>query len=123
MANSQQFDLTILQGKLQDLPLTILLPAAFIIVAATVIVGRLLQNSLLNGKRPPVFEGLPIVGGILKFVVDKPMKLMTDGYAKHGEAFTVPVLHKRITFLIGPDVSPHFFKATDDEMSQSEVTS
>ena len=35
--------------------------------------------------------------------------------------FTVPVAHKRITFLIGPDVSPHFFKASDDEMSQTEV--
>jgi sterol 14-demethylase len=46
---------------------------------------------------------------------------MEDGYAKLGEVFTVPVAHKRVTFLIGPEVSPHFFKATDDEMSQSEV--
>jgi hypothetical protein len=50
------------------------------------------------------------------------MKLMTDGYAKYGEVFTVPVAHKSITFLIGPDVSPHFFKATDDEMSNTEVS-
>ena len=49
------------------------------------------------------------------------MKLMADGYAKHGEVFTVPVLNRRITFLIGPDVVPHFFKGTDDEMSQTEV--
>jgi hypothetical protein len=52
---------------------------------------------------------------------DKPMKLMTDGYAKFGEVFTVPVAHKSITFLIGPDVAPHYFKATDDEMSNTEV--
>jgi sterol 14-demethylase len=31
------------------------------------------------------------------------------------------VAHKRVTFLIGPEVAPHFFKAGDDEMSQSEV--
>jgi sterol 14alpha-demethylase len=31
------------------------------------------------------------------------------------------VAHKRVTFLIGPDAAPHFFKATDDEMSQTEV--
>ncbi len=49
------------------------------------------------------------------------MKLMKDGYEQLGEAFTVPVAHKRITFLIGPDVAPHFFKASDDEMSQTEV--
>ena len=33
----------------------------------------------------------------------------------------MPVAHKRITFLIGPDASSHFFKASDDEMSQEEV--
>ena len=33
----------------------------------------------------------------------------------------VPVFHKRITFLIGPKVSEHFFKAKDTEMSQKEV--
>jgi sterol 14-demethylase len=31
------------------------------------------------------------------------------------------VFHKRITFLIGPKVSEHFFKAKDTEMSQKEV--
>jgi hypothetical protein len=46
---------------------------------------------------------------------------MHSGYAQLGEVFTVPVVHKRVTFLIGPDVAPHFFKATDDEMSQTEV--
>ena len=50
-----------------------------------------------------------------------PMRLMAEGYRRHGEVFTVPVLHRRITFLLGPEVSAHFFKATDDEMSQKEV--
>jgi hypothetical protein len=46
---------------------------------------------------------------------------MEEGYSTRGEVFTVPVAHKRVTFLIGPDAAPHFFKATDDEMSQTEV--
>ena len=50
-----------------------------------------------------------------------PMQLMNDGYKRHGEVFTVPVLHKNFTFLLGPHVSGHFFKANDDEMSQKEV--
>lgn len=49
------------------------------------------------------------------------MKLMDAGYRKYGEVFTVPVLNKKITFLLGPDVSSHFFKATDDELGQKEV--
>ena len=54
-------------------------------------------------------------------VAQGPMKLMAEGYARHGEVFTVPVLHKNITFLLGPRVSAHFFKANDEEMSQKEV--
>lgn len=49
------------------------------------------------------------------------MHLMADGYARYGEVFTVPVLHKKFTFLLGPHVSGHFFKANDEEMSQKEV--
>jgi sterol 14alpha-demethylase len=37
------------------------------------------------------------------------------------QVFTVPVLHLRMTFLIGPSVAPHFYNAADDLMSQKEV--
>ena len=50
-----------------------------------------------------------------------PMRLMDEGYKRYGEVFTVPVAHKKMTFLIGPPVSEHFFKASDDELSQKEV--
>ena len=30
-------------------------------------------------------------------------------------------MHMRMTFLIGPTVSPHFYNASDDNMSQTEV--
>lgn len=95
------------------------LPAAALILAASLIVGRVLLNAF-PGKRPPVFEGIPFIGGLLKFSKG-PYKLMEAGYAKHGEVFTVPVAHKRVTFLIGNETIPHFFKAPDHEMSQSEV--
>lgn len=57
-------------------------------------------------------EPLPVQG---------PMLLLEQGYRRHGEVFTVPVLHKKITFIIGPHASPHFYKASDDDMSQKEV--
>eukprot|EP00877_Chromochloris_zofingiensis_P002450 jgi/Chrzof1/12205/Cz06g25080.t1 len=96
------------------------LPVALACLAVvSLLLGRVLQNQF-SGSRPPVFEGIPFIGGLLKFI-GGPMRLMETGYATYGECFTVPVAHKRVTFLIGPDVSPHFFKATDDEMSQTEV--
>ena len=120
----------------------IVLGAAFAVAVASAF--RFLQNTLLIGKKPPVFEDIPFVGGLMKFIkvrarrdggekertvktdlarsfLQGPWGLMSEGYARFGEVFTVPVVHKRITFLIGPDVAPHFFKASDDEMSQTEV--
>ncbi|GFR40145.1 hypothetical protein Agub_g701 [Astrephomene gubernaculifera] len=104
---------------MSNLSITQLVVAGSAVLFLTLVVGRLLFNGI-PGKRPPVFEGIPYVGGLLKFAKG-PWKLLHEGYAKYGEVFTVPVAHKRVTFLIGPEVSPHFFKAGDEEMSQSEV--
>lgn len=49
------------------------------------------------------------------------MALVEEGYKKCGEVFTVPVFHWKITFLVGPDVSPHFYKGSDEDVSQKEV--
>ena len=37
------------------------------------------------------------------------------------QVFTVPLLHLRMTFIVGPSVSPHFYNGRDDMMSQKEV--
>ena len=58
--------------------------------------------------------------GMLEFLKG-PMRLMANAFPTHGEVFSVPVCHKRITFLLGPKVSQFFFKAKDVEMSQKEV--
>ena len=50
-----------------------------------------------------------------------PPKFAADHAPPFDSTRAVPVFHKRITFLIGPKVSEHFFKARDQEMSQKEV--
>ena len=50
-----------------------------------------------------------------------PPKFAADHAPPFDSTRTVPVFNKRITFLIGPKVSEHFFKARDTEMSQKEV--
>jgi len=77
-------------------------------------------TGMLNSRRPPCVGGIPIIGGFLKFIKG-PLPLMDAAYAKHGSVFSVNIFHKRMTFLIGPEVSSHFFKANDLEMSQKEV--
>ena len=72
-------------------------------------------------KSPPLVDTrVPVVGGMLEFLKG-PMRLMANAFPTHGEVFSVPVCHKRITFLLGPKVSQFFFKAKDVEMSQKEV--
>lgn len=69
---------------------------------------------------PPTYNvGLPIIGNIQAFA-SNPLDLVWEGYAKKGEIFTVRLLHKRLTFLIGPAACETFFKASDTELDQNE---
>lgn len=84
------------------------------------------QNLMSDAPRhsraplPPAYNvGLPILGNILSFA-SNPLDLVWDGYAKKGEVFTVRLLHKRLTFLIGPAACETFFKASDTELDQNE---
>lgn len=92
---------------------------AFGVFCVAAVVLRVVANAIPSTS-PPVMEGVPFIGGVLAFLAG-PLKLLHRGYTTKGEVFTVPVMHKKLTFLIGPHVAPHFFKATDEMMSQDEV--
>lgn len=47
--------------------------------------------------------------------------MIREEYPRLGSVFTVHVLNRKITFLVGPEESTHFFKAPESEMSQQEV--
>ena len=106
-------------AALHQLPLPVVYGGAVVLIFFVAVLARVLSNTF-NGNAPPVDEGIPFIGGLLKFSKG-PWYLMTEMYDKHGEVFTVPLLHKKMTFLFGPHASPHFFNATDDKMSQTEV--
>merc|ERR1719155_408313 len=63
---------------------------------------------------------IPGIGGLVKFV-QGPLGVMAEAYSKYGDVFTVPVGNKRMTFLIGPTPSVHFFRGSDEVISQKEV--
>ncbi len=46
--------------------LLVLLGTAFAVAVA--VVARYVQNTLLIGNKPPVYEDIPFVGGLLKFI-------------------------------------------------------
>lgn len=81
-----------------------------------------LEDQEARGKRrlPPTVPAAPLVGGLIRFVRG-PIPMIQEEYARLGSVFTVGFLSKKITFLIGPEVSAHFFNGFESEMSQKEV--
>ncbi|CAI0556140.1 unnamed protein product [Linum tenue] len=76
-----------------------------------------------SGKRrlpPKVKQGIPVVGGLLRFLKG-PIVMLREEYPKLGSVFTLNLVNRNITFLIGPEVSAHFFKAPEADLSQQEV--
>ena len=82
----------------------------FALLASLLVLRSALGLLLRPRNLPPTVACLPFVGGFLKFVKG-PLPLMEAAFKAHGCVFTVPLFHKRVTFLIGPEVSPHFYKA------------
>lgn len=91
-------------------------------VAVAIVVYLLLTiTRRKNRNLPPyVSTSLPFVGGLLKFVKG-PIPLIREQYGTLGSVFTVKILTRNITFLLGPEVSAHFFKAQEADLSQREV--
>ena len=50
------------------------------------------------------------------------LALIRDHYTRLGSVFTVRLFHLKLTFLVGPDVSSHFYRGLDSEISQDEVS-
>jgi len=62
---------------------------------------------------------IPLFGVIAEFLRN-PNEMMKRCYKDYGQVFTIPIFHKRITFLIGPEAQSLFFKSGDDILSQDE---
>ncbi|KAL5547303.1 hypothetical protein UlMin_006990 [Ulmus minor] len=94
-----------------------------LLVVATLLVAKLISWLIMprSKKRlPPAVAGWPLVGGLIRFLKG-PIVMLREEYPKLGSVFTVNIFHKKITFLIGPEVSAHFFKAPESDLSQQEV--
>jgi hypothetical protein len=98
-----------------------------LLLVGSLAVAALLGWALLGWTRrrrnlpPTVSCTVPFVGGLLKFV-QGPIPLLRQQYKVLGSVFTVKILTRHITFLLGPEVSAHFFKAQEADLSQREVS-
>ncbi|XP_022737972.1 sterol 14-demethylase-like [Durio zibethinus] len=94
-----------------------------ILIIATLVVAKLISVLIMPRSRkrvPPEIKTWPVIGGLLRFMKG-PIVMLREEYPKLGSVFTLNLFNKKITFLIGPEVSAHFFKASESDLSQQEV--
>ncbi|KAL9259415.1 Sterol 14-demethylase-like protein [Drosera capensis] len=98
-----------------------------ILIVATLLAAKLISALIFpkpskDQRLPPVIKSSPpLVGGLLRFLKG-PMIMLREEYPKLGGVFTLNLAgYKNITFLVGPEVSAHFFKAPETDLSQQEV--
>lgn len=96
---------------------------AGLLFLGTIIIAKLLSAFLICRSRkrlPPTVKAWPVLGGLARFMKG-PIVMLREEYPKLGSVFTLNLLNKNITFFIGPEVSSHFFKAPESDLSQQEV--
>eukprot|EP01018_Ginkgo_biloba_P027600 Gb_01225 [translate_table: standard] len=96
--------------------------AGFLILG-TIIFAKIVSQILGSRSRknlPPIVPAWPIFGGLMRFMKG-PIVMLKEEYPKMGSVFTLKLFTRNITFLIGPEVSTHFFKAPEADLSQQEV--
>ncbi|KAJ8602816.1 hypothetical protein CTAYLR_002590 [Chrysophaeum taylorii] len=92
-----------------------------VLLAALIIAGARVGRLRKKKKGTPVAaEGLPLVGNLVGFA-SGPLSFIERNFRKHGPVFSVHVMHKTLTFLIGPAASAPFFQNNDEVFSQPEV--
>mmetsp|Transcript_6234 Transcript_6234/g.6395 ORF Transcript_6234/g.6395 Transcript_6234/m.6395 type:complete len:214 (-) Transcript_6234:997-1638(-) len=96
-----------------------------VIIVGAVLLGLFIITTIFGKKRPknapPTAKiGIPLIGNYIEFAKN-PVEFIAKCLDKCGPIYTVPMLHKNLTFLLGPEVSAPFFRLNDEFMSQPEV--
>lgn len=98
----------------------ILIGIAVVVVALLLVLFILVWKKRPSNAPPTASIGIPVIGNFIEFAKN-PVDFAANCLDKYGAIFTVPMFHKNLTFVLGPEVSIPFFKLSDDFMSQNEV--
>jgi len=72
------------------------------------------------GTPPKIGNYIPFFGSIVQFG-QNPLQLIRNCYRKYGDIFTIKILGKDMTFMVGPEAQAVFFNAQDSELSAREA--
>ncbi|KAL6610227.1 hypothetical protein ACP70R_040196 [Stipagrostis hirtigluma subsp. patula] len=99
-----------------------LIPLVFIIAIATKIArGRAIFDPRSNRPHPPVMNGISLIR-LLYMLLTKGLRAMIhDQQKRSGSVFTLGFFGLKVTFLVGPEVSGHFFQGAESEISHGNM--
>uniref|UniRef100_A0ACD5UV40 Uncharacterized protein n=1 Tax=Avena sativa TaxID=4498 RepID=A0ACD5UV40_AVESA len=83
--------------------------------------GRITFDPIRTWPPPPEVTGITLLRLLPTLCTKGPATTMHYLYNKFGSVFTVSVLWKRITFLVGREASAMFFGALDSEVNHGDI--
>jgi sterol 14-demethylase len=98
--------------------------ALFCIIAVVTKIasGRFTLHPVCTRPPPPAVKGVTLIVLLHTFCTRGPEATMSYMYNKFGSVFRITFLWKRITFLVGPEVSDTFFQGLESEVTQGNIT-
>jgi hypothetical protein len=102
-ASIMAVDRVIIQQSLQGLPLATLIALATGIVLVAALAVRVLTNKF-HGKTPPIEEGIPFIGGVVKFskvrtTSTPPPMQQASRHCLQRDAIEAPTPHPTLPFI------------------------
>jgi sterol 14-demethylase len=98
--------------------------ALFIIVLSTTKISRARSAIHRSGRTtqlPPLVGGIALLKLLPALLKNGLPAVVNDLYVKHGSVFMASFFGQKVTFLVGPEVSAHFFQGLDSEISQGNL--
>lgn len=80
--------------------------------------GRIVFHPTCTSPTPPVVSGIALLPMLFKKGLQATVY---DLYSRLGSVFTISFLGPKLTFLIGPEVSAHFFQGLDSDISHGNL--
>lgn len=96
------------------------------VVFITVVISKATKRGIMfdpkcNRPHPPTVKGVSFLR-VLHTLLSKGLQAMIhDQYTKLGTVFTISFFQFKVTFLIGPEVSAHFYQGLDSEISHGNM--
>ncbi|PUZ55191.1 hypothetical protein GQ55_5G192300 [Panicum hallii var. hallii] len=89
-----------------------------IAVTAKIAIGRTTFDPICNRPHPPLVNS----GSLIKLLLTKgPQAMIHDQHKKLGSVFTVSFFGLKVTFLVGPEASGHFYQGLESEISHGNT--